>query len=94
MLKLADHVYVCVQDIDSRDFKAVTRALMYRNKCMVNDSGYVLGQFEDGSWQDPGTKSGTADCLRYAKEKGRAIELFGICVLPRMPAGRIPVRRL
>lgn len=79
MLKLADHVYVCVQDIDSRDFKAVTRALMYRNKCMVNDSGYVLGQFEDNSWQDPGTKSGTANCLHYAKDKGRTIELFGIC---------------
>lgn len=79
MLKLADHVYVCVQDIDSRDFKAVTRALMYRNKCMVNDSCYVLGQFEDNSWQDHRTKSGTADCLRYAKEKWRTIELFGIC---------------
>lgn len=79
MLKLADHVYVCVQDIDTGDFKAVTRALMYRNKCMVNASDYVLGQFADNSWQDPRTKSGTADCLRYAKEKGRTIELFGNC---------------
>lgn len=79
MLKLADHVYVCVQDIDARDFKAVTRALMYRNKCMVNDSGYVLGQFEDDSWQDNTKKSGTADCLRYAKAAGRHVELFGSC---------------
>jgi len=79
MLKLADHVYVCVQDIDTSDFKAVTRALMYRNKCMVNDAAYVLGQFENDSWQDYRTKSGTADCLRYAKEKGRTIELFGVC---------------
>ena len=79
MLSLADNVFICAQNIDTDNFKAVTRALMYRNRCMVNDSGYVLGQFEDESWQNPGTKSGTADCLRYAQEKGRTIKLFGIC---------------
>lgn len=79
MLKIADHVYICVRHVNTSDFEAVTRALMYRNKCMVNDSAYVLGQFEDDSWQNPTTKSGTADCLRYAKEKGRTIELWRNC---------------
>ena len=79
MLNLADNVTVCTQDIDTSNFKAVTRALMDRNKCMVNDSAYVFGQFEDSSWQDPRTKSGTADCLRYAKSTGRQIGLFDGC---------------
>lgn len=79
MLAHADEILICTETINLNDFSQITKALMYRNKCMVNDSGYVLGQFEDNSWQDHRTKSGTADCLRYAKEKGRTIELFGIC---------------
>lgn len=79
MLSHADEVRICTETINLNDFSQITKALMYRNKCMVNDSGCVLGQFEDESWQDPETKSGTADCLRYAKEKGRTIELFGSC---------------
>lgn len=75
MLRKADQVKVCVNDIDASDFKQVTRALMYRNKCMVNDSDYVLGQFEDDSWQDYRTKSGTADCLRYAQKLNKRIQV-------------------
>jgi len=79
MLKCADEVRVCTETIDTGDFSKITKALMYRNRCMVNDSAYVLGQFEDDSWQHPKTKSGSADCLRYAKEKGRHIGLFNDC---------------
>lgn len=76
MLKKADHVHVCDENVNTSDFKQAVKALMYRNKCMVNDSGYVIGQFEDSSWSSPATKSGTADCLRYAKQMGKTIQLF------------------
>lgn len=79
MIRCADEVKVCTETIDPGDFSQITCALMYRNKCMVNDSDYVLGQFEDDSWQDVRTKSGTADCIRYAKAKGRTIRIFDNC---------------
>lgn len=76
MLGYADEIKVCTENIDTGNFPQVTKALMYRNKCMVNDSSYVLGQFADDSWQNYTTKSGTADCLRYARKMGRKIRLF------------------
>lgn len=79
MLAHADEVRVCTETVNPNDFSQITRALMYRNKCMVNDSSCVLGQFENDSWQDRNTKSGTADCLRYARDKGRIIRIFDIC---------------
>ena len=77
MLAHADEVKVCTETVDPNDFSQITNALMYRNKCMVNASDYVMGQFADDSWQDYRTKSGTADCLRYASKMGRTIKLFG-----------------
>lgn len=77
MLARADEVKVCTETVDTSEFSQIRNALMYRNQCMVNDSDYVMGQFADDSWEDYGTKSGTANCLRYAKEKGHNIELFG-----------------
>lgn len=76
MLKKADQVYVCDKTVDTADFKSTVKALMYRNKCMVNASDHVIGQFENDSWADPRTKSGTADCLRYAKQMGKTIQIF------------------
>ena len=75
MLKRADYVRVCGK-IDTTNFKQAIKALMYRNECMVNDSGCVVGQFEDDTWILSQTKSGTANCLRYAKQMGRIIQLF------------------
>ena len=49
MLAHADEVKVCTETVDTSDFLQITNALMYRNKCMVNDSDYVLGQFADDS---------------------------------------------
>lgn len=79
MVGHADHVFVCTRGICRSDRKQVINALMYRNKCMVDDSGIVLGQFADDTWQDPLAKGGTADCLRYAKEMGRDTRIFGNC---------------
>lgn len=76
MLRKADHVHVCAENVNSGDFKESVKALMDRNKHMVNASDYVIGQFENDSWTDPKTKSGTADCLRYAKQTGKKIQLF------------------
>jgi len=75
MLEKADHVHIC-GEADAADFRQAVKMVMHRNRCMVDDSAYVVGQFEDGTWADPGTKSGTADCLRYAKQMGREIRLF------------------
>lgn len=75
MLKKADHVHVCGK-ADTEDFEQVVEKLMHRNECMVDDSSYVIGQFEDGTWIFPQIKSGTANCLRYAKQMGRTIQLF------------------
>ena len=77
MLAHANEVRVCTETVSPNDFSQIRNALMYRNKYMVNNSDYVLGQFADDSWRDYHTKSGTADCLRYAKEMGRTIKLFG-----------------
>ena len=76
MLKKADHVHVCDENVNTSDFKQAVKALMYRNECMVNDSGYVIGRFENDIWIFPQTKSGTANCLRYAKQMGSTIRLF------------------
>lgn len=77
MLAHADEVKICTETVNPNNFSQITHDLMYRNKCMVNDSDYVMGQFADDSWKDYRTKSGTADCLRYASKTGRTIKLFG-----------------
>lgn len=76
MLKKADHVHVCDENVNTGDSKQTVKALMARNKYMVNVSDYVVGQFEDGSWSKPRTRSGTADCLRYAKQMGKMFQIF------------------
>lgn len=72
MLKTADEVRNCNPNIDPTiaDFRVVTKALMFRNECMCNDSSVIIGQYPDDSWIDRNTKGGTANCLRYAKSKG------------------------
>lgn len=75
MLKKADYVHICGKT-DATDFRQTVKMLMHRNECMVNDSSYVIGQFEDDTWIFPQTKSGTANCLRYAKQMGKTIRLF------------------
>lgn len=73
MLRHADDTYVCKDNIDCSNYKDVVIALDDRNHCMVNDSGRIVGQFEDESWHLPRTKSGTANCLRYATRKHNII---------------------
>lgn len=76
MLRYADQVYVCDENVDVTKYSEVARALLYRNQCMVNDSSYVIGQFADQSYLDPNVKGGTAACLKYATQVGTTIELF------------------
>lgn len=76
MMRIASHIQYCSKHIDTRNLREVTHALMFRNKCMVNDSSLVIGQFEDNSWKNPTTKGGTADCLRYAQQMDRTIQIF------------------
>lgn len=73
MLRHADDTYVCKDNVDCSNYKDVVIALDDRNHCMVNDSGRIVGQFEDESWRLPSTKSGTANCLRYATRKHNII---------------------
>ena len=75
MLGLADEVIVCDPTFNASDepFYKVSRKLMERNECMVNDSIIVIGQYPNTSWSLPSTKGGTANCLRYAVDVGRQI---------------------
>ena len=77
MLSKADSVYVCEPNLDTNKvpFNVVTRALMYRNECMCNDSSICIGQYPDHSWRSPYTKGGTASCLRYATSLGMKLHI-------------------
>ncbi len=69
MLKMADDVRYVTENVVSTNYKQVVDAMMDRNHAMVNDSNYVFGCFPDDTWFQPATKSGTAECLRYAYKK-------------------------
>lgn len=75
MFHLADKVHICDKTINPQkdNYRRICQALNNRNQCMVNDSSAVIGQFEDDSWKNPHTKSGTASCLRLASSMGKQI---------------------
>lgn len=67
MLKHADKV-VYVHD---RDYQS-PKDLFDRNHAMVDDADSVFGMYPNDNWTTE-TKSGTAECLRYANKKGKPI---------------------
>ena len=75
MNSLADEIHICDETINPEKdtYWKICRALDHRNQCMVDNSSAIIGQFEDNSWIDSNTKSGTANCLRYAKKKNKTI---------------------
>lgn len=72
MLQLADHVYTCTENLDTSDYRATAKALMYRNECMVNASTIVIGQYIDDGWKTA-TRGGTANCLNYANRQNKQL---------------------
>lgn len=72
MLKLADEVCV-LKEIDVKNRGQVVDALYHRNHQMVDGADTTVGIYPDYGWQFFETKSGTAECLRYAKDQGKAI---------------------
>lgn len=78
MLKLADEVHILSDiDIAESNQRTINDAMYNRNHKMVDDTDATIGIYPDFSWEFPETKSGTAECMRYAKEQGKPIfQLF------------------
>lgn len=75
MLSLADETKVCSPYLvveDAYKYEVVT-ALYKRNHDMVNDSSTIIGLYPSDLWMNERTKGGTAECLRYAKDKNKTI---------------------
>lgn len=67
----ADEVkYVSQSDNLDREMAAIL--LNKRNEAMVDDSDIVIALYPDGSWLTA-EHSGTANCMRYAKQKDKMI---------------------
>lgn len=67
----ADEVkYVSQSDNLDREMAAIL--LNRRNEAMVDNSDIVIALYPDGSWLTA-EHSGTANCMRYAKQKGKTI---------------------
>lgn len=75
MLSLADKVKNCSPylEIDDAYKYEIVTALYRRNHDMVDDSSTIIGLYPSDLWMDERTKGGTAECLRYAKEKQKDI---------------------
>jgi uncharacterized phage-like protein YoqJ len=71
MLKLADKVQVCFENIDTTNKGQIVQALHGRNHCMVDDSDIVIALYPDTSWKT--SKGGTSECMRYASSKNKEI---------------------
>ena len=72
MLGLADEVIYVGEKI-SEEKHEITKLLHNRNHAMVDNSDFVIGLYSDKSWKKADTPSGTAECLRYAKEQNKRI---------------------
>jgi uncharacterized phage-like protein YoqJ len=72
MLGLADEV-VYVGEKTSEEKSEITKLLHNRNHAMVDDSDFIIGLYPDKSWEKADKPSGTAECLRYAKEQNKRI---------------------
>lgn len=74
MLKLADEVHILSDmDINEASQRTINGAMYNRNHKMVDDTDATIGIYPDFSWEFPETKSGTAECMRYAKKQGKTI---------------------
>ena len=69
MLKKATHVKTLLPE--KPDSQHVISALMSRNHAMVDASDIVIALYNEDNWFDPATKSGTAECMRYACAHGK-----------------------
>lgn len=75
MLSRADEVRYCDAEIDvliASKWK-INTALHSRNHDMVNSSILVFGLYPGFAWLEENCVGGTAECLRYAKEKEKKI---------------------
>ena len=72
MLALADE-RVYIGEKISGEKSEITQLLHNRNHAMVEDSDFVIGLYPDKSWEKADKPSGTAECLRYAKEQNKRI---------------------
>ena len=72
MLGLADKV-VYVGEKTSEEKSEITKLLHNRNHAMVDSSDMVIGLYPDKNWENSNQPSGTAECLRYAKEQNKRI---------------------
>lgn len=61
-----------ISEADNLDKEMAAILLNRRNEAMVDDSDIVIALYPDGSWLTAG-HSGTANCMRYAKQKNRMI---------------------
>lgn len=76
MLTRADEIKICTENLDNTNYIDICIALDKRNRYMVNDSSLIIGQFNDDSWKLKNTKSGTANCLRYAMKHNIDTKVF------------------
>lgn len=59
----------------------VVKLLNERNHAMVDDSDILIALYNnDSNWRLKSTKSGTAECMRYASSKGKPILQIGYCL--------------
>lgn len=71
MLRRADQV-VYLDESVTKGMPPV-QALMTRNHAMVDSSDCVIAMYNGDDWKNPGTRGGTAECMRYAAAKGKPI---------------------
>lgn len=71
MLRLANEVIYLKENLYSRS--DIVKALYDRNHAMVDNSEAVFGLYPDYCWALPETKGGTAECLKYAQQRGKKI---------------------
>ncbi|MGP1405114.1 SLOG family protein [Filifactor alocis] len=76
MIATADTIHICDENVKANDdFSLIRKALIDRNKDMVNSSCRVLAMYShEESSADKLTPGGTAACVNYAKSIGKPID--------------------
>lgn len=75
MISMADEVIYCTPNLNILIASKldINIAMHKRNHDMVDSSSLVFGLYPTDLWQNKYTKGGTAECLRYAKDKNKVI---------------------
>lgn len=75
MVLMADEVKYCTPNLDiviASKFE-INIAMHKRNHDMVDDSSLIIGLYPTDLWMNENTQGGTAECLRYARDKKKII---------------------